>query len=146
MAKGASKGTERGERGGGPGGRGGGGGGWDAYLGVGGEEGEEVADLLLETAGKHLIGLVKHEHLERAHIEGATVVCLCVGMCVYACVCVCVCGSVAWLLRDWLRCGLLPFMCADDGCCTYVRFAGEYGCMGTRNARGQRHTHRLIIS
>ena len=52
---------------------GGHGGGEQDDLGLGGEELENVVDGVLETGGKHLIGLVEAEHLDALGLEGTTV-------------------------------------------------------------------------
>ncbi|RUP43116.1 hypothetical protein BC936DRAFT_137585 [Jimgerdemannia flammicorona] len=49
------------------------GGGQQYDLSIRGEELEDVVDLLLEPTGKHLVGLVEHEHLYVISFKGATV-------------------------------------------------------------------------
>lgn len=48
------------------------GGGQKDNLGATWQQGEDVVDLLLETGGKHLIGLIQNEHLDSVNLEETT--------------------------------------------------------------------------
>lgn len=42
------------------------------YLELGGQQLEDVVDLVLEPAGQHLICLIQHEHLDAVRAQAAT--------------------------------------------------------------------------
>jgi len=47
------------------------GGGEDAHLQLGGQQLEDVVDLVLEPAGEHLVGLIQHKHLDAVGAQAA---------------------------------------------------------------------------